>query len=212
MASSVRPRGYHNTSLLLPDGRILLAGSGRARRLADGDEKTAEIFSPPYLHKGPRPTITSAPRADGLRRQDRRRDAGRGARSPKVSLVRIGSVTHNFNMDQRWQQLNFRQIGGKLEIDAPTSPNIAPPGVYYVFLLNADGVPSKAAILSIYATAPTPPRPSQARPSAHRDRGGRARHAQLERRDRQRRRPPLRGAPLDDGRFHAERGHPRSPT
>ena len=29
MASSMRPRGYHNMSMLLPDGRILLAGSGR---------------------------------------------------------------------------------------------------------------------------------------------------------------------------------------
>ncbi len=154
LASSKRPRGYHNTSLLLPDGRILLAGSGRLDGSLMVDETTAEIYSPPYLHKGPRPTITSAPATMeyggtiALTTPD-------AANIAKVSLVRIGSVTHQFNMDQRWQELSFRQSGGGLEIDAPTSPNVAPPGVYYVFVLGANGVPSKAAILSISSdTAP----------------------------------------------------------
>ena len=59
MASQLDPRGYHSTALLLPDGRVLSAGD-------DGDSEQdaidkVEIFSPPYLFKGPRPTITSAP-------------------------------------------------------------------------------------------------------------------------------------------------------
>jgi hypothetical protein len=61
MASHVRPRGYHTTALLLPDGRILMAGSGRLQGSMMINERTAEIYSPPYLHKGPRPTIASAP-------------------------------------------------------------------------------------------------------------------------------------------------------
>ena len=52
-------------------------------------------------------------------------------------------------MDQRWQELNFRQVGGTSRSTRPTSANIAPPGVYYVFLVDDNGVPSKAAILSI---------------------------------------------------------------
>ncbi len=153
LASSLRPRGYHNTSLLLPDGRILLAGSGRLDGSTMVNEQTAEIFSPPYLHRGPRPTITSAP---GLMQYGGKIDVGTPDIDDiaKVSLVRIGSVTHGFNMDQRWQQLEFRKVGNTLEVDAPTSANIAPPGVYYLFLLNEDGVPSKAAILSI------PPEPA----------------------------------------------------
>jgi hypothetical protein len=148
VANSVRPRGYHNTSLLLPDGRILLAGSGRLDGSLMTNEQTAEVYSPPYLFKGPRPTITSAPGTMeyGKTISVETPDA---ANIAKVSLVRTGAVTHNFNMDQRWQELNFRQVGGHLEIDAPTSPNTAPPGVYYVFLLDDKGVPSKAAILSI---------------------------------------------------------------
>lgn len=164
MASSVRPRGYHNTSLLLPDGRVLLAGSGRLDGSLMVNEKTAEIFSPPYLHKGPRPTITSAPGTMGYG------DtidvvSPEAADVTKVSLVRIGSVTHNFNMDQRWQQLSFTRAGDTLRIDAPTSANDAPPGVYYVFVINGAGVPSKAAIVSIAAEpqAPDTTAPSQTR-------------------------------------------------
>ena len=150
VGSSVRPRGYHNTSLLLPDGRILLAGSGRLDGSRMVDETTAEVYSPPYLFKGPRPTIADAPSTMeyGGTVSLATPDADRIA---KVSLVRMGAVTHNFNMDQRWQELAFRRSGGTLEVTAPTSANAAPPGVYYVFAVDDAGVPSEAAIVSIAA-------------------------------------------------------------
>jgi hypothetical protein len=51
LASSAVTRGYHATSILLPDGRVLHAGSG------DGEgaprQLNAELFSPPYLFAGP---------------------------------------------------------------------------------------------------------------------------------------------------------------
>ena len=148
VASSVRPRGYHNTSLLLPDGRVLLAGSGRLDGSRMIDETTAEVFSPPYLFKGPRPTIARAPSTMeyGAPFSLETPDA---ARIAKVSLVRMGAVTHNFNMDQRWQELSFRESGGQLELTAPVSANVAPPGVYYVFIIDDNGVPSQAKIISI---------------------------------------------------------------
>src|SRR5262245_35095165 len=59
MASEQMVRSYHSTALLLPDGRVLVSGSGGC--CGAPNQYNGEIFSPPYLFKGPRPTITSAP-------------------------------------------------------------------------------------------------------------------------------------------------------
>ncbi|HZN97675.1 MAG TPA: hypothetical protein VFB61_08100, partial [Gemmatimonadales bacterium] len=59
LASNAITRAYHSTSLLLPDGRVLHTGAGDANGAPN--ELNAELFSPPYLFRGPRPTITNAP-------------------------------------------------------------------------------------------------------------------------------------------------------
>ena len=52
-AASV-PRVYHQTSILLPDGRVWTAGSTPS---SNQEELRTEFFSPDYLFSGPRPTI-----------------------------------------------------------------------------------------------------------------------------------------------------------
>jgi len=142
MAAMKTPRLYHGSALLLPDGRVLVAGSGRLNGAID--QENAEIFSPPYLFRGARPTITAAPsRVEyGASFDIQTPDA---ASIASVSLIRAGSVTHTFDRDQRFLELTFRQTAGGLTIDAPANANQAPPGYYMLFVLNGNGVPSVAS-------------------------------------------------------------------
>ena len=61
LAKSAVVRGYHGSSILLPDGRVLHTGGGDAANAPR--QLNAELFSPPYLFAGPRPRITAAPAA-----------------------------------------------------------------------------------------------------------------------------------------------------
>ncbi|PYN76960.1 MAG: hypothetical protein DMD96_24525 [Candidatus Rokuibacteriota bacterium] len=148
MASMSVPRLYHSTALLLPDGRVVVAGGGRFGGTASDDKLNAQIYSPPYLFKGTRPVITAAPTSIpyGSIFSVTTPDA---ARIALVSLLRMGSVTHHFNVDQRYVNLAFQPTGNVLNVEAPANSNLAPPGDYMVFIVDTSGVPSVAAIVKI---------------------------------------------------------------
>lgn len=154
LASNAVTRTYHATSLLLPDGRVLHSGSGEGAGAPS--QKNAEIFSPPYLFKGPRPSIADAPStvAYGSSFTVTTPDA---ADIGKVSLIRLGSVTHAFDMNQRFQWLPFTRQADGLTISAPVSANRTPPGHYLLFILNGSAVPSVARIVRVGSTAPSSP-------------------------------------------------------
>jgi hypothetical protein len=112
------------------------------------DQVNAEIYSPPYLFKGARPTISSAP-ATATYGGTIAVGTPDAARIAAVSLVRPGSVTHAYDMDQRFVSLAFTAAGSSLSIQAPADANLAPPGYYMLFILDTNGVPSVAAILKL---------------------------------------------------------------
>jgi galactose oxidase len=146
LASNAITRGYHGTSLLLPDGRVLNAGSGEGAGAPD--QRNAELFTPPYLLRGARPAITSAPTQ--IRYADQFRIATPQSSSiRKVSFIRLGAVTHAFDENQRFQRLAFTADATGLTVKAPSAPNRTPPGHYMLFILNTDDVPSLARIIRI---------------------------------------------------------------
>ncbi|HEX3236149.1 MAG TPA: galactose oxidase-like domain-containing protein [Gemmatimonadales bacterium] len=148
-------RVYHSVSLLLPDGTVLHGASGNALAAQPGggivpvpDQKNHEIFSPPYLFKGARPTITSAPATVGIG-DNFTVETPNAAQVTDVRWIRIGSVTHAFDAGQRANTLGFTATSTGVSVTAPADHNLAPPGHYMLFILNRNGVPSKGKIIQL---------------------------------------------------------------
>lgn len=150
-------RMYHSTALLLPDGRVLSAGGGRLNSATN--YLTAQIYSPPYLFKGPRPTISSAPQntdynADIIFQSPQAQDIA------KVTMIPLASVTHTVDFNQRYLELTFTKAGNNLTAKAPANGNLAPPGYYMLFIVTSQGVPSQSAIMRLGSNSLPSPTPS----------------------------------------------------
>src|SRR5207253_2517684 len=106
------------------------SGGGRYDDLsASADQFSTEFFEPPYLFKGARPAITSAPTqlSYGQNFTIQTPDA---AQITSVSLIRFAAVTHTFNMSQRFVPLSFTAGSGSLTVTAPANSSLAPAGNY----------------------------------------------------------------------------------
>lgn len=150
LAPPERHRGYHQASVLLPDGRVLVAGGDFEWGTGTTEPilvHTAELYSPPYLFQGPRPVITDAPATVGYGGSFA--VASHDAASiDQVALVRLGSVTHSVNTDQRFVTLDFERHGNALVVDGPVDGAQAPPGPYFLVVLD-DGVPSEGWMVGV---------------------------------------------------------------
>jgi hypothetical protein len=66
------------------------------------------------------------------------------------TLIRLSSVTHAFNLSQLIYPLTFQATGPTtLSATAPPSGNLAPPGPYMLFLIDANAVPSVGSIMRV---------------------------------------------------------------
>lgn len=153
-------RQYHSTALLLPDGRVLSSGGGicgtcdQVGYLA----RNAEIFSPPYLFQADgtlaqRPAIDAVPASTSYG-APMEIATGNPASIRKVALVRLGAVTHSDNMEQRYVPLAFTAGATTLTAAAPINASVAPPGLYMLFIVDGNGVPSVARTVSVQGDSP----------------------------------------------------------
>jgi hypothetical protein len=179
------PRNYHAVALLMPDGRVWMAGSSIRADWAfhniadfptelpetpqqdgiDNRELRIELFEPWYFGRPDRPAITGAP-ASGLLGSTLDVATPQAATINRVVAVRAGSVTHSFNADQRLVGLTFTRQPNLLRVTLPDNANVVPPGPYLLFVLlptaspeagTFSAIPSAGHLIQI--TAPAPPTP-----------------------------------------------------
>lgn len=169
MQEADRDRTYHNTAVMLPDARVLIGGhsavghffgnrqdAGKPFPNNDADP-SFEVYSPPYLFWGERPRISHV--QSGIAWGETfALSTPKPADVAEVVLMRIGSVQHSNDSDQRTLRLPFEQQGDQLSVKAPPDGVAAPPGYYYVFVNRADEkgrgmIPSVARIVRIGETS-----------------------------------------------------------
>jgi hypothetical protein len=163
LTSAGRIRVYHSGALLLPNGTVLSLGGGTPGPVYN---QNVEVYYPPYLFRSTgsasvlatRPVMTginALAHRPGGRLQVEMLDSSAVAR---LVLVRGGTVTHSFNNGQRFVELPFLQDADLLSATLPASGNTLPPGLWQLFALDATGVPSHAALITINPGASTLPR------------------------------------------------------
>ncbi|MGW2488576.1 galactose oxidase-like domain-containing protein [Streptomyces sp. NPDC001606] len=141
-------RNYHSGSILLPDGRVMFFGSDslyadKANTRPGKFEQRIEIYTPPYLYRGSRPTLGGGPQtiargASGTFTSDH------AAGIRKVRLIRPSASTHVTDVDQRSVALDFRTSGNRVTVTVPGNRNLVPSGWYMLFVDDQRGTPSRA--------------------------------------------------------------------
>jgi hypothetical protein len=162
LAAETVDRCYHSTAVLLPDATVLSAGGGEYEDELNDKPRdeynypNGQVFRPPYLFRGDRPAITSAPPQIKYG-QSFHLEVSEEPKIGKVTWIRLSSVTHTNNQNQRINCLNFTHDKKDLRVTAPEGPTICPSGHYMLFAISereasgvpSGGVPSTAKIIQI---------------------------------------------------------------
>ncbi|WAU79465.1 kelch motif-containing protein [Streptomyces sp. Qhu-G9] len=146
-------RNYHSGSILLPDGRVMFFGSDslyadKANTKPGKFEQRVEIYTPPYLFQGSRPTLSGGPKT--IERGESAAFSTQHASSIKTArLIRPSASTHVTDVDQRSIALDFEKTKDGIEVTVPKSRNLVESGWYMLFVTDDQGTPSKAQWVKI---------------------------------------------------------------
>ncbi len=167
MAMANQSRTYHNTAVLMDDGRVMIAGHSPINTaylsfvnledfgLApyDGRDPSFEIYTPPYAMRNDRPEIKSAPRSLTIGDRFRVKLDGNADSIDKAMLIRRTVMTHLVDGDQRAVELIIeKNEGNKVTLRMPDNHNVVPAGEYMLFVSKdtPEGrVPSVSAPISV---------------------------------------------------------------
>ncbi len=154
-------RTYHSSTLLLPDGRVLVGGHvpdpmifkpWRDNIHDQIVEKRFEIYEPGYLFRGARPVIADAP-ASIEYGETFTVNALLPSELDSVVMVHPGATTHSYDGSVRHIRLEVvNEEDGNIMLQAPPDSVVAPPGDYMLFALShhEDGaIPSESVWLHI---------------------------------------------------------------
>jgi hypothetical protein len=128
-------RLYHSSHFLLDDGRVVSLGSdpqGQPR------SESILVYSPPYLFKGQRPSIVSAPSV--IKRFSVIPVATTGGAN-RITFTRPPSPTHGMDLSDGY--LSFPIKNGKVDM-AGGLARYMPTGYYRMWAVNPKGAVSKA--------------------------------------------------------------------
>ncbi|WP_190128983.1 galactose oxidase early set domain-containing protein [Streptomyces mashuensis] len=142
LATDPVPRTYHSSAFLLPDGRVMAVGDNPGNGTFDDH---VSIYTPPYLYKGARPQITAVANNRWQYASTQRITVDRPV--VKAELIRPAAVTHSSDPNQRFVDLPMTvgTDGTTIDLNVTSNPNLAPPGWYMLFAVDANGVPSVAS-------------------------------------------------------------------
>ncbi len=138
-APAKRRRAYHSTAFLMPDGKVWMSGTlfGNPPPIGEISENNIEIYSPGYLFEGTKPEFMDPP--PSIINYGSQFSIKTTEPIAAIRLIRFGSVTHSLDMDQRSVGLSFTpgplNHGYPYTVTAPANANIAPPGLFMLFVL-----------------------------------------------------------------------------
>lgn len=155
LATGPTPRNYHSVAILMPNATIFSGGGGLCGSCAT-NHADGQLFAPPYLFQAD--GVTPAVRPVIANVSSSTISVGSTfvvtlsslpATTPSFSLVRMGSVTHTVNTDQRRIAITGVVANGtSYTLSTPSDPGVFLPGYWYAFAM-VGGVPSVAAIIKV---------------------------------------------------------------